>query len=993
MVKSARAAVYSIPAHRGFADALATGLIDRFAKEERGLADGIVLLPNNRAARAVTEAFVRRAEPGLLLPRLVAIGDLDLGEQLGNALDPIGDAPDIPPAISPLHRQMILGRLVSRLFAGRHQPVSAAEALRMGGELGQVIDQLLVERITPAALMALDVGADLSAHWQISLEVFALLFEEWPRELAVLGMIDMAARRNILLDHVAARWAVSPPAGFVVAAGISSNAPALAALLRTIAHNPRGMVVLSDVDLAMADEDWDLIGPHRAPADGTMPRRSLETHPQFHLKLLLDQMGVNRAEVMRWTRSGESDAPPQRSRAISNAFLPAERTVLWQSLDNRQRSLSGITLLEADDSAEEAQVIAIAIREALEEPQKRVALVTPDRELARRVSAHLERWEIVADDSAGRALSELPQGSLLLALMDAAASNFAPVELLALLKHPFTMAGGERIAWLDHVRALDHVLRGPRPAPGLGAISRLISERLKESGATDVALLSAWWDKVRAQLAPLASLPLTAPGQTVAALIDIAGTLTNQSVWNGQAGRELARFLTEWQAWSDAGPAFTSVEEAGAVLALLLAGQSVRPAYGSHPRVAIYGLLEARLQQADLTICAGLNEGTWPQLPAPDPWLAQRIRREFNLPGLERRIGLAAHDLAGAMGAPRVILTRAKRDRSGPAIASRFLLRLQAMAGGELKGQPRLLALARALDRPPAPVQISRPAPMPSAAQRHVDIAVTDMDRLKADPFAFYARKILQLKPLERVDADPGPAWRGTLAHNILQQWFEQDGLAYDALIARTQSALDSVGAHPVVRALWTPRLLAAIRFVGEETLRLAKEEGRTVAVVEEWGNVEISGIRMLGRADRVDRLADGSLAIVDYKTGTPPTPGSVTAGYALQLGLLGLMAARGGMKGIAGSPSRFEYWSLARNDNGGFGYVKTPFARQGDRVVDEGNFLDHAQSQAEKVIADYILGDAPFTAKLHPEYAPYGDYDQLMRLAEWYGREESDPT
>jgi ATP-dependent helicase/nuclease subunit B len=315
------------------------------------------------------------------------------------------------------------------------------------------------------------------------------------------------------------------------------------------------------------------------------------------------------------------------------------------------------------------------------------------------------------------------------------------------------------------------------------------------------------------------------------------------------------------------------------------------------------------------------------------------------------------------------------------------------MAGGELKGEQRLLMLARALDHPAAFEQIPRPASMPSAEQRHVDIAVTDMDRLKADPFAFYARKILRLTMLDRVDADPGPAWRGTLAHDILQNWFEKDRLDYDALIARTHAALDSVGSHPVVRALWTPRLLAAIRFVGEETLRLAREEGRTIAIVEEWGEVEISGIRMLGRADRVDRMADGSLAIVDYKTGKPPTSGAVTAGYALQLGLLGLMAARGGIKGITGSPSRFEYWSLARNDNGGFGYIKTPFAKQADRAVDESNFLAHSQSEAEKVIAEYILGNAPFVAKLHPEYAPYGDYDQLMRLDEWYGRDESNPA
>src|SRR5512132_1742937 len=96
-----RVAVYTIPSHRSFADALASGLIARFGQDPLGLAQGRILLPNNRAVRAVTEAFVRASGSGLLLPRLIPIGDPELEERVGGAFDRIDDAHAVPPAIEP----------------------------------------------------------------------------------------------------------------------------------------------------------------------------------------------------------------------------------------------------------------------------------------------------------------------------------------------------------------------------------------------------------------------------------------------------------------------------------------------------------------------------------------------------------------------------------------------------------------------------------------------------------------------------------------------------------------------------------------------------------------------------------------------------------------------------------------------------------------------------------------------------------------------------
>ncbi|MBK5263729.1 MAG: double-strand break repair protein AddB, partial [Alphaproteobacteria bacterium] len=277
MGKPEKPAVYTIPAHRAFADALATGLLAQHGKDRMALARGIILVPNNRAARAISEAFVRCTKTGLLLPRLVPIGDLDLGEKLGSALDPIGEGADIPPAIAPMERQMILARMVQEARALAGQPVDAGEAMRLGTALGQSLDQLLVERISPEKLRDLQIEGDLSEHWINSLELFNILLDHWPRELAVRGVIDQAERRNRLLAHIAERWHMTPPPGFVIAAGIATSAPAIAGLLHRVARMERGMVVLPDLDLNMTPEEWDSIGPFDPDPVTGFRKRAIET--------------------------------------------------------------------------------------------------------------------------------------------------------------------------------------------------------------------------------------------------------------------------------------------------------------------------------------------------------------------------------------------------------------------------------------------------------------------------------------------------------------------------------------------------------------------------------------------------------------------------------------------------------------------------------------------------------------------------------------------
>ena len=975
-----RARVFNVPLGNDLCDVTVQWILQSAGANPLAISNNILLLPNNRAIKAMTEAFVRQAAPGMLLPRMVAVGDMQLDEALGPMLDPIETGNLIWPAIGSFERLMLLAKLVND-HKPRDAVISPAEALRLARKLADLIDELEVDLVDFTQIADIKIDADLAGHWQSAYGQLMQILPAYRAALAQRKLMGPAERRNHLLAALEQRLAQSVDAVPIIAVGITTSAKAVARVLRRVAMMPNGQVILPGVDCDLSDERWeDLSGTHE-DAQGFGRRRNVEVHPQFHLKHLLELMGIDRSEIDMLPTA----KPEPKGAAISEIFCLPEHSVLWQELPALHKSLPHAKWLEAEDSAQEAKAIAVRIRGALEVAQKRVALITPDRELAVRVAGQLRRWGIDVDDSAGIPLLQTPPGTLALALVDAISSRFSASGVLAIAKHPLVFAGDKRLEWLDHVRLLDIALRGTSNGIGLSAITIRLQTARKPN-----AELIAWWSGVVALLVPLERADGHSFDVVLATLRDVATALTDGAIWRGASGRELARM------WEDVTSgdlsALGRVDATGLVATFkeIFSSAVVRPPYGGHPRVSIFGLLEARVQQADLLICSGLNEGTWPQIAQPDPWLAPAIRRHLKLPTLDRNIGLSAHDLSTALGAEEVLLTRARRDRGGPTVASRFLLRIKALTGKTLRSDDETLAWADALDRPSEKVPFAtRPLPKPNGEERLVSLSVTDFDQLKSDPYSFYAKRILGLPVLEKVDAEPSYAWRGSLVHDILEKWFTHDNCAVDKLVERADDLLAQEATDPLLRALWQPRIAAGLRWVADETKRLMMDEGRVVAVAEEPGTITIKGITVRGRVDRIDRTADGDLVIIDYKTGALPSTKQINAGFALQLGLIGYMAQELAIKGVSGAATNFEYWSLAKNKDKDFGYIAVPTStRPADNKPDRADFVAFAVEQAEIAIGKWILGTAPFTAKLHPEFALYGDYDQLMRLQEWNGRQ-----
>ena len=504
--------------------------------------------------------------------------------------------------------------------------------------------------------------------------------------------------------------------------------------------------------------------------------------------------------------------------------------------------------------------------------------------------------------------------------------------------------------------------------------------------------LREWWGRVEQILGPILNLPETIQIADALAIFSVAAEdLAGEPLWAREDGRALARFVEDLEATARENPIAIETAQLDLVLRDAMEEISVRPPWGGHPRVAIYGLLESRMSRAELVICAGLNEGTWPARGAADALLAPAVLRALGVPGADFRTGLSAHDLAGALGAPEVVLSRSARDESGPAIPSRFLLRVQALLGDLLARhrEIRAIDLARLLTQAEATPPYDRPAPIPAGDQRDVPISATALDRLLGDPFQFYADRIMSLKALEAIEDEPGPTWQGNTAHTILERWHRLRRSKPGAEIAPIMYAvIEETNAHPLMRALWEPRLLAALEWIAEQVC----SSDRDVLAVEgdAKGHFEFEGVRIFGKADRIDRLPDGGLAIVDYKTGQPPSASMVEAGFALQLGVLGLIAEAGGFANAQGRPETFEYWSLGKSDKSdtGFGYIETPLKVGAKRSgLDPDRLLPHTVAKLREAVEGYIKGSKPFRARENPDYPAYDTYDQLMRLAEWLPR------
>jgi ATP-dependent helicase/nuclease subunit B len=1014
--------VFNIPASAPFlpvlVDALRGGkLVEGFpaSRDPLELARATLYLPTRRACRMARDAFLAFDGQGAILPRIGALGDLDADEIIfaeAATAELAEDALALPPAIGPLERRLLLAQLIARWAAAirpeQGAPLIAntpAAALALADDLARLIDDAITRKMDWQRLDGL-VPDQFDKYWQLTLDFLKIARSYWPERLKEIGAIDAAARRDLLIDAEMKRLAGSNEP--VIAAGSTGSMPATAKLLAAIARLPHGAVVLPGLDTELDEESW------RAIASSEDEKSAPATvHPQFAMHALLARIGIVRGAVKPLA------APAARGREmlVSEALRPAATTDRWQNrlkasdfTNSVDKAMAGVSVIETANAEEEALAIAVCLRQAVETPDKTAALVTPDRALARRVVAALERWQVDVDDSGGDTLADTPAGLFARLAAEAALGGLEPAPLLALLKHSLFRLGAEAGAHARAVAALERaVLRGPRPRRGSAGLVhalagfRAIQAELHRNdprsfvSAADLDTAERLAEKLAQALCPLEGL-----GQKPHSLFELASAHAKSlaalagdgtvAAFSGAAGLQLQRVFETIAESLTSRTLELAASDYPEVFHLLLSGRAERRAEIGNPRVRIFGLLEARLQSVDRIVLGGLNEGTWPPDTRSDPWLSRPMRLDLGLNLPELRIGLSAHDFAQGLGAPEVILTRAARQGGAPTVSSRFVQRLAAVAG-EKRWKEALARGAiythytRALDHPAKVSPAPRPQPTPPPDARPSQLSVTDIENWLRDPYTIYAKHVLRLFPLEAIDTPPGAADRGTFIHEAIGEFTKNFADALPADVAHELAALGKKHFAPLedyeeARAFWWTRFLRiADWFGGWERERRA---GATKVFAEMSGRHSIplgtTEFLLTARADRVERRADGSYAILDYKTGQPPTEPQVRSGLAPQLTLEAAILRKGGFPNIAaGSVSELGYVRLKGGD--------PPGEPKNIRFIEgtPDSCADVALQKLTGIAQRFIVDGEPYRSLVHPMWKKhYGDYDHLARVKEW---------
>lgn len=976
----------TIPSGDSFARALARGILDHYKDAPEALSQALILLPTRRSCRILQDTFTKlSAWQTLILPKLQTIGDLD-EEELSLSL--WAHRPDeallaLPPVITALRRQLCLANLILKVpgFSQSHD-----HALVLAQALGRFIDQVYTENLSMDALANI-VPEEFAEHWQITLKFLEIISQAWPAYLAEENLIDAADRRNRLINMLSQHWQAAPPAHPVIAAGTTGSIPAVAQLLKTVSRLQQGHVVLPGMDTGLDPQSW-------AEMD--------ETHPQFGFKHLCQVFECLPQDVALWPASQENQTTAARRILARELMRPASMTASWADIKRSPDHIKAITpatkhlsLYECTHEGEEAEVIASLMREALETPDKTIAVITPDRGLADRIKIALSRWDLTIDDTAGTPLRETPITVLFRLALETLNHQVSPHSLLALLRHPYCrLLSSEEISLLERT-----LLRGPAPRPGLeGLHYRLerslsapdILPRQKDDLEACKPLLERL-DTVLQNAQHWSRTQETLPNhfKTHIQLIEtLAGGA--ETLWQGDAAHQLSSLLSNLlQETGNLPPlSFSAYHHC---FEHFLKGEMLRTPYGAHPRLKLMGQLEARLIDADLVILGGLNEGTWPSGIDHDPWLSPGMKRSFGLPVPERSLGLSAHDFVQGFCHPHVVLTRSLKTGGAPSLPARWLQRLDVVLQNCGLSLAHLKAntahhWVRALDAADTFKPCPRPAPCPPLEQRPRKISATRVEKWLRDPYELYAHYVLRLRALDPLEDSISAAHKGSFLHDILHRFIDRyprtlPANAADELVTLAQELFDSSEFTAQDWEFWWPRFKAlAPDFITHE--QNWRKTHQTLAR-ETKGSASFKGITFEARIDRAD-LSPAGLVLIDYKSGGQYTASKIEKLALPQLPIEALIAALGGFSIAPDKPPvHLAYWIYRTGSQAKLETIETENVSE---------MLETLKERLDALITAFENENTPYLSLPRAQYQPqYSDFRHLARIKEWSVLSESE--
>ncbi len=917
--------IYAIDFVGSLADILAEHLLDKFQANPFDLARVKVILPTRRACQTLKESFFKKSpNKSTLLPQMVALYDMD------------DLSVDLPPAISDWERLFLLTKLCQAKPNLKETP----KAFQVALSLAELLDLSYQYNVRFENLADLVPSANFAQHWQETITFLDIISTQWPKILEEHGVIDKQDRLQRVLTIIAQR--IQQQNNYMVMAGLTSDLPGVKALMQAVQKT--GDIFLDGVDEIFIKSD-------------TIPEKH---HTQYLIYKTIKDLKIHPNQIIFQSQ------PNPKEELVEQAF----RSNIWQSSNLNEDSLKNLKYILSETAEQEALTIALYLRQALEDTDKTACLVTTDRNLARRVISQMKRWQIHLDDSAGIPFKHTSTGAFLLQILALAEDFKNPVQQLALYKNPLFADGQNPTQVRINIKNAEKLARQKHQS--LNYVPKEDGYSFFQFFQNDTLVEAKILFQKHILLAETWATTDTQSGSDV--------------LWNTPTGRQLKSALSQIIDQCDL-LGKISTREYPTLFSQMIGFQSAHQSYGYHQRIKILGPIEARFTHTDLCIIGGLNEQIFPQLLDAGPWLNRPMREQLHLPDAEAHITNLAHDFMHLASSKEVILSRCIKSNGTPTVASRFIQRLQMVAQVNGLEIPTFRAhLAELVDHPEKEQNIVRPAPCPNAEVRPKKLSVTNVELLKKNPYAIYAKYILSLYPLDDWDNPAKASLYGQAVHDTLSQMNHllDDQKAFlvmrENLKKTSLSPSDCLFYESIFKSNVWP-------FFKNQQEKLSQQKHKTF--LEITGQVSFKlkddDFTLTARMDRVDVTPHQSATVIDYKTGTPPSFSKVVSGLAPQLTLEAWILLQGGFKNIQIQKiDDIEYWHMGRHAK------RNSFVQS--QKEDLNIVIEKTQQGLKKLLITYADAKTPYEVEPVADFtSTYDDYAHLSRKKEWAHADEGE--
>lgn len=926
--------IYTLNLSENFADKLVEMILSS-SKNPFEIAQTQVILPTKRACRAVKEAFIHQCKnKSLLLPHLTALYDINTLEE------------DIPQAISKLERTLLL----SRLCRLKPNIDTLEKGLMVAVSLGELLDEFYQFEANLDDLEKLVPNSEFAQHWNETIQFLEIIRTAWPTLLKERGQIDEMDRKIRLINAFTNKIIKNPPSHQIIIAGFDGAIPSVSRLICKLNEIGNNLILLHGFNSNLTTEDLKYISCN---------------HYQYTFKKLIQILHFYPKQI----KEVSNYILPQE-KLIKEAFRPAEQTDKWRDTIFQKEVLKNIFRIDCESINEEALTIALILRKTLETPEKTATLVTNDRMLARRVILEMKRWNIELNDSAGTPLHHTPLGVFLSLIAQAGKELCDGISLLSLLKHPLAA---------DCISPIELRLNIKKAEK----IARQSHKKLLINLNTDLTNFSKLFEKEIPISFGLIFKEHLKIAEQLATSSDRSGS---ERLWNNEAGQTAYAFLTELGEYAPLlGEILPSTYPD--IFVFLISSVSIRPNYGIHPRLNIFGPIEARLTHPDVCIISGLNEGTFPMLPDAGPWLSRQMRQALSLPSLETKIAVQEMDFAHCFCASEIYLTRSLKIDGSPTIPSRFLSRIEAvLQANDIQWEIQTPRLAQLMDTPNVFERIERPTPKPPVTTRPKKLSVTNIELLMRNPYAIYAKYILNLYPLDELECIEDHQVYGSAIHAVFENFLKESPYFTDSkeLAEQIKIQLEKANMSDYSIAFFESKIEKIASFLVE--IQKHRQNSTKEIIPETTGEITLlledgTPFTLFCKADRIDILKDNSIEIIDYKTGSLPTFNDIKNGFSPQLPLEALIVQKNGFTNISPTSNiKLSYWKLTGKKNGGE-LIPIPSSFQ---KTDVNELIESSFKGIINVLNEFNQETCAYEASPHPEKVKFNSYEQLSREKEW---------